>query len=176
MWRQSTKLEDQGFTFLEVLAGILIATTFVLVATQAIVIATVFRVRAQRQSEAINWIQKNLEGIQFQAALDISVTVGGVTCDPENSTSMGYGKALMEIVAEETIDDSDPPSKVEESFSETFVNQSYTITRTMSVYDRLPYNVVQVAYAVRPAEAGVAGAPIAELTTEVIADEAFDCY
>ena len=176
MQKISLKGSEPGFTFLEVLAGILMATTFVLVATQAMFIATTFRVRAQRQSEAINWIQENLEDIQFQAALDISSTIGGVTCDPANNTAMGYGKALMSIVADGTIDDTSPPSRVEESFSTTFVNRSYTVTRTLSVYDRLPYNVVQVSYSVQPTDLGTSGVRIAELTTEVIADESFDCY
>jgi prepilin-type N-terminal cleavage/methylation domain-containing protein len=59
--------KEQGFTLVEVLVAILIATIFVTVTMQMIVIATIFKVKAQENAEATNWIQEDLENIRYKA-------------------------------------------------------------------------------------------------------------
>jgi prepilin-type N-terminal cleavage/methylation domain-containing protein len=60
--------QEQGFTLVEVLVAILIATTFTLVTMQAVVIAAIFRTRAQQSAEATAWIQQDLEDVKHKAA------------------------------------------------------------------------------------------------------------
>jgi prepilin-type N-terminal cleavage/methylation domain-containing protein len=59
--------KEQGFTLVEVLVAILIATIFITVTMQMMVIATVFKVKAQENTEATNWIQGDLENVRYQA-------------------------------------------------------------------------------------------------------------
>jgi len=66
--RQKATLPIEGFTLIEVLAGIIIATIFVLITSQAIAISALYRVRAQRESEAWLWIQENFErDVKFES-------------------------------------------------------------------------------------------------------------
>ena len=59
--QQSNRSSEEGFTLIEVLAGIIMATVFTLVTTQAIAISALYRVKAQRQSEALQWIQQDFD-------------------------------------------------------------------------------------------------------------------
>ncbi|MBE9018092.1 prepilin-type N-terminal cleavage/methylation domain-containing protein [Chroococcidiopsidales cyanobacterium LEGE 13417] len=68
MFKKKPAKPEQGFTIIEVLIAILIALVFVTVAMQMVVIATMFRVRAQESAEATTWIQEDLEDIKYQAA------------------------------------------------------------------------------------------------------------
>jgi prepilin-type N-terminal cleavage/methylation domain-containing protein len=68
MFQKKVSKPQDGFTLVEVLIAILIAIIFVTVAMQMMVIATVFRVRAQEAAEATTQIQKDLENIKYQAA------------------------------------------------------------------------------------------------------------
>lgn len=58
---------DEGFTLLEVLVAMLIATFFVLGSMQALVLATALRVKAQESQRANQLIQEEIEVIHFQA-------------------------------------------------------------------------------------------------------------
>lgn len=68
MFKPKLLQQNQGFTLVEVLVAILIATIFVTVAMQMLAIAAVFRVRAQEFTEATNWIQENLEEVKYRAS------------------------------------------------------------------------------------------------------------
>lgn len=59
--------QEQGFTLIEVLVAILIITIFITTAMQAVVIAAIFKARAQEYAEATAWIQEDLESMKFQA-------------------------------------------------------------------------------------------------------------
>ncbi len=60
--------QEQGFTLVEVLVSILITTTFVATAMQAMVLAAVFKSRAKQYSEATTWIQEDLENVRHTAS------------------------------------------------------------------------------------------------------------
>jgi len=60
--------QERGFTLVEVLVAILIATIFTLAAMQALVVAAVFKVRAQQFVQATAWIQEELETVKDEAA------------------------------------------------------------------------------------------------------------
>lgn len=64
----SRQKKERGFTLLDVVLSILLASIFILVSLQAMVIATYLRVRAQQTSEAVLIIQEDLENIKYIAA------------------------------------------------------------------------------------------------------------
>jgi prepilin-type N-terminal cleavage/methylation domain-containing protein len=68
MLKPKSSKQEQGFTLIEVLVAILIATIFVTVSMQMMVIAAMFKARAQENAEATNWIQEDLENLRYQAA------------------------------------------------------------------------------------------------------------
>lgn len=68
MFKPKLIQQEQGFTLVEVLVSILITLLFVGVAMQAMVIAAVFKVRAQEFTEATTWIQEDMENIKYSAA------------------------------------------------------------------------------------------------------------
>jgi prepilin-type N-terminal cleavage/methylation domain-containing protein len=68
MFKKRLPKPEHGFTLVEVLVAILIATIFVTVTMQMMVMATIFKVRAQEYAEATNWIQQDLENVKFQAS------------------------------------------------------------------------------------------------------------
>lgn len=62
------KLQQQGFTLVEVLVAIMLMTVFVAVAMQTMVLAAVFKARAREFAEATTWIQADLEDVNYKAA------------------------------------------------------------------------------------------------------------
>lgn len=58
---------DTGFTLVEVLVGLLVIVGFISTAMQALVTATVFKVKGQELSEATTWIQEDIERVRFKA-------------------------------------------------------------------------------------------------------------
>lgn len=69
MFKPRLHQQEQGFTLVEVLVAILLTVIFTVVAMQAIVVATVFKVRAKQFAEATIWIQEDLEAVKRQSAL-----------------------------------------------------------------------------------------------------------
>ncbi len=58
----------QGFTLVEVLVAVVIATIFISVAMQMTVFAALFRIKAQEFAEATTWIQADLENeVKYKA-------------------------------------------------------------------------------------------------------------
>lgn len=68
MFKWKLPKQEQGFTLVEVLVAILIATIFVTIAMQMMAIAAVFKVRAQEYAEATTWIQEDIENVKYTAA------------------------------------------------------------------------------------------------------------
>ena len=67
LFKQKLPLREQGFTLAEVLIAIIITTLFVGVTMQGMVIAVLFRVKAQEYTEATSWIQEDLEDVKYKA-------------------------------------------------------------------------------------------------------------
>ncbi|PSO98083.1 MAG: hypothetical protein BRC51_15840, partial [Cyanobacteria bacterium SW_12_48_29] len=65
--RKLQRSTEEGFTLLETLVAMLVATTFVAATMQAMVIAAYSRIRAQETSEATALIQEDLEEVKFIA-------------------------------------------------------------------------------------------------------------
>lgn len=68
MLKPKSLQKNQGFTLVEVLVAILITTLFISAAMQTMVIAAIFKIKAQEFTEATNWIQTDLEEVKYKAA------------------------------------------------------------------------------------------------------------
>lgn len=67
-FNKKLKLAEQGFTLVEVLVAIVIATIFIGVAMQMTVFAAIFKIKAQEYAEATTWIQEDLENqVKYEA-------------------------------------------------------------------------------------------------------------
>lgn len=172
--RQQTQASSTGFTLIEVLAGILMATAFVLVAVQAIAISAVYRVRAQRESEALQWIQEDFENIKFGSLAPLTATCNATT------TIAGYGLALKTYTESTAFYNSiapDPNGDGDNNrLTRNLLNKSYLMNRDTDVYNVAPYNTMTVSYSISDPESDPnAERPIASFYTEVIPDAAFNC-
>lgn len=165
-----------GFTLLEVLVGILIATTFTLTALQALVIAAVFQVKAAQSSGATNWIQEQIEAIKFQAS---ELTADENLCNAETAEE-GYGDALEAQLpasqGEHTING--VTWKIVDNTNE-FPGEDLWLLRQAKPKAEEPYNVLTVEYATVLDNNGNPSSQesdiITQFYTEVIPDAAFDC-
>ena len=158
MFKPKLPNQDQGFTLIEVLIAILIATIFVTVAMQMMVIATVFKVRAQEFSEATNWIQEDLEDVKFQASQYSDTSKCSVLTSDD-----GFADGFRDLLTE--------------PIPKTFRNgKQFNLTRTTTPFSiapgTAPYDVLQVSYDVSPTSGG---SSIAKFYTEVIPNGALQC-
>lgn len=158
---------DEGFTLIEVLAGIIMATVFVLITSQAIAISAVYRIKALRETEALNAVQSDLEEIKFAALQNI--TQPNTSCDPGlGNTTLGYGNALIT-----TIGGTGPLSTTNNTVQ--LVSKDFTLTRTIFVADSEPYHMIGISYSVVNPDGPNGDNEITSFYTEVIPDAAFDC-
>lgn len=170
---QNPAIADQGFTLLEVLVGILMATTFTLVAMQALVSAIALKVQARRVSEAANWIRESYEEIKYDAA--------------------NYGHPLFPAACEET--SSDPGGSSYAAYFSNHIGRGttelikplpedggrrYILRRTVDMYDedygyaKAPYNMVKVFFEVIPLE-GDQTTALAYMEGEVLPEQVLRC-
>jgi len=77
MLRRKSRQQEQGFTLVEVIVAILIATVFVSITMQAMVMAVILKARAKEYSEAINWVQQDLEQAKHRASRYKITTASG---------------------------------------------------------------------------------------------------
>ena len=91
MFKPKIPKQEQGFTLIEVLVAILIATIFVTVTMQAMVIAAIFKIKAQEYSEATNWIQEDVENVKFQASQLGIKKVQSMTATDDTITISNHG-------------------------------------------------------------------------------------
>ncbi|MGB2924562.1 MAG: type II secretion system protein [Limnothrix sp.] len=166
------KKEQAGFTLIEVLAGMVMATVFVLITTQAIALSALFRVRAQRESEAVNWIQEDLENIKFAA---LFAPADENACDATTQAT-GYGQSLKAYVESANFIDEFSPDPDDDGDGDPttreMLNKPYEMERALDVYNFAPYSLLTASYSVVDPDSGLV---IADLYTEVIPDAAFDC-
>ena len=187
---------EEGFTLLETLVAMLVATTFVAAMMQAMVIAAYSRIRAQETSEATALIQEDLEEVKFIATKEKynpSETDLDNRCDAngdndrkfdknEANRDEGLADGLRDEVLEETkrnrYEITNPTdyktiySREVES-DEIEIGKNYVLKRTLNIPDKEPYNVLELEYEViNPQEDED---PVAEMYTEVIPDAAFEC-
>ena len=170
---------DRGFTMVDVLAAILIATGFFLASLQAAMIAAIFRVKANQSSQATVWIQENIEEIKFEAnqlAYNSSncgtyaTQLNGVIKPVDDTKSATFGSDVFKAV--KPVDTSNPqlnPKKI----SGTSV---WLLRRTVP-----DNNILQVTHLAvidnndAPSDPNLSQNRLVEIYTEIIADAVFQC-
>ena len=154
---------EEGFTLLETLVAMLVATTFVAATMQAMVIAAYSRIRAQETSEATALIQEDLENLKYEAS-ELPYTGNESKCNASSKTE-GFADALR--------DEYYSGDETRDSFTKSGSNsgKEYIITRKLIPSKEQP-NVLQVIYSVMPSSDDET---VAEMYTEVIPDAAFSC-
>ena len=161
--------KNNGFTLVEVLVGLLVITGFISTAMQALVTATVFKVKGQELSEATTWIQEDLEMVKFKASrlhytvTDPSKNEGSYEPDDvacKGSKDTGYASVLKEDL-----------EAVDEAKKSAIGNRPYTLTRDVLLPTTAPYNVLTLEYEVASAD----DIPIAVTHATVIPDASLAC-
>jgi type II secretory pathway pseudopilin PulG len=143
---QSSRDENQGFTMIEVLVGIILTLTFVAVSMQSFVVATAFKVRAREISEADKWIKSDLSSIRIDVAAKLDQDATSKEYRPNfaacraSSTTNGYSTRLETAIL---ATGSNTMSRTSE-----IGNRSYTVTRTLTPVNAAPYNVLTIEYTV----------------------------
>lgn len=154
--------QNPGFTLVEVLVGLLVIVGFISTAMQALVTATVFKVKGQELSEASIWIQEDLERVRFEATrLDLA-GVNLPTCQASDKTS-GYAARLRDRINTNTPVDTNKLS--------TIGNRPYTLSRTSILPTDSPYNILSLEYEVASAD----NIPITIVHTKVVPDMSLRC-
>ena len=163
---RSKKLNQQGFTIIEVLVSMLIIVMFIAIAMQLIVIASIFKARAEQYDRAVVWIQEDLESaIATAQVYEQSATPYSTKC---NATVASEGLAAG------LLNDPTGIGGTPKKFgTRIFGGKSFTMTRTadyVSSFD--PFRLLKLNYTVAPSKGGAA---IATISTEVIANATFKC-
>ena len=161
--RKLQRSTEKGFTLLETLVAMLVATTFVAATMQAMVIAAYSRIRAQETSEATALIQEDLENLKYEAS-ELPYTGNESKCNASSKTE-GFADALRD---EYYSSDATSGSSIKYGSNS---GKEYIITRKLIPSKEQP-NVLQVIYSVMPSSDDET---VAEMYTEVIPDAAFEC-
>jgi prepilin-type N-terminal cleavage/methylation domain-containing protein len=160
IYKKKSKSEA-GFSLIEVLVAMLIATFFVLGSMQALVLATMLRVQAQEQQRANQLIQEDIEQIQL-AARDLAVDYSKCSATTYNT---GYAKALQDGL----------PSVPADKKLLGDEGKTYRLTRTF-VESSSPYKVLRINYEVKEWNGtNLVGDAIATDYIEVIPNAAVQC-
>ncbi len=163
---QSTKLTQQGFTLIEVLVSMMIVVMFTAIGMNLIVIAAIFKARAEQYNRAVVWIQEDLEQtIAIAQKYEQSTTPYSTKC---NATVASSGLAAG-LLNDPTGIGGTPKTFGPRSFGGT----SFTMTRTADYANSFDsFKLLKINYTVAPASGGAA---IATINTEVIANAVFKC-
>jgi prepilin-type N-terminal cleavage/methylation domain-containing protein len=156
---------QQGFTMFEVLIALMISFLFLTGTLNAMVMATVMRVRAERQAQAGYWIKEDLEQIRALAANFNPATGNGCP------TSVGATFRDANNSA-----DTDPTNNGLASLptpgNRTILGRTASLTRTPAVSD----NVLRLTYTVTNTEITDPNKNVlASLYTEVLPAAALTC-
>jgi prepilin-type N-terminal cleavage/methylation domain-containing protein len=204
MFQQKLPQQEQGFTLVEVLVAILIVSVFIGTSMQAMVLATVFKVRAREYTKATTWAQEDIDNSRFQATLSnlpfvednaatASVNEQQRTCGKAatSSQSNGYAATLQNNLAALNSSKSiTVNSKTYTAIAGTTANpnprllgdKDFWLLRNATNSPTSPYSVLQLSYLVVPDNNGSPMASsnpqykqVAAIYTEVIPDAAFQC-
>ncbi|MBE9176418.1 prepilin-type N-terminal cleavage/methylation domain-containing protein [Synechocystis salina LEGE 06155] len=148
---------DRGFTMFEVLIALMISFLFLTGTLNAMVMATVMRVKAERQAQAGYWIKEDLERIRSDA---------DAFSDISNCPNVGTNYVTTGTMA---ANDGIPPMVTS---TKTILGRNATMTRTVTASG----NVVTLNYIVRNTEiTDVNKNILASLYTEVLPAAALNC-
>jgi Tfp pilus assembly protein PilV len=159
----------EGFTLIEVLVSILVATAFVGLSLQGILTATLLQAKALRRTEALNWIQGDLAELRWQARIS-QLAFDRARCKAPTA-DRGFADALRDQIAQTDVTGTAPynvPVQIKRNAS----GQEFELLRTLSIASS-PYHILSIQYQVRPRQSGAV--PVASFYSEVMADAAFQC-
>jgi prepilin-type N-terminal cleavage/methylation domain-containing protein len=153
---------ETGFTLAEVLISLLIVSIFVMVTLEALMLAAIFKTRAEQYDQAYTWIQEDLELVKFKASEYEKDAFPPARCsatDPSNGLAAGF---LSDIGGSPQV-----------MGPRLLGGKNLILTRT-AVYATSadPFKLLQINYAVTPQDGGTA---IATLYTEVLPHAALKC-
>ncbi|MEM7758911.1 MAG: hypothetical protein AAF298_12415 [Cyanobacteria bacterium P01_A01_bin.40] len=181
--------QETGFFTLEILVSLLIAMTFVLVALQSMVYATMLKVQAQERQRANQLIKEEIERVN---ALASNIAEDHANkCDP-GTYANGYAQDLWNVVQTYTNPPtSSNPPPIEFLFQETQADGTIAesgrqyglnrvhVSRNITDADanaNAPYRTLQIGYEVREWDGNqFMGNAIADTYIEVIPDVALSC-
>lgn len=151
--------QEQGFTLAEVLVSILITSIFFAVAMQAVVIAAIFKARAEQYDEAVTWIQEDSELVIHQAS---EYDPYPSKCSAATSAN-GLAAGLLDYIG------GTPKTEGLRILGGT----AFILTRTADYATSFdPFKLLKLTYTVTPQSGGSA---IATVSTEVVPDAVFKC-
>ncbi len=163
---QLRKYSQQGFTILEVLVSLLIVVMFIGIAMHLMVVASIFKARAEQYDRAVVWIQEDLEQAIYTSQ---QYEQNAIPYSPKCNATVprdGFAAGLL----------NDPTGigGTPKNFGiRTFGGTSFTMTRTADYINSFdPFKILKLNYTVAPASGGAA---IATISTEVIANATFKC-
>jgi type II secretory pathway pseudopilin PulG len=187
--RNITSLQSsvQGFSLLEVMAGILLSLTFTGVAMQALVTSTVLKVRAQEEGESATWIQENIELIRHVADklayVDSRYNVELPPCRATSET-VGYGDRLRDELNKVEFKGGNIANNTSSENQRVFNvvsskgNRPYTVQRRTQVKTSDSYlgsnyifNVLEVSYLVQDDQ----GKDISNSYVEIVPEVSLRC-
>jgi type II secretory pathway pseudopilin PulG len=119
-----------GLSLVEVVAGMLIAGTFVAVALQAMVVAKSFQAKGTEFNQANNWIQQDLESVKQQAALYQSTTLANAVAGGSNTLAVGWANGFA--TGNRIRVGTDPTTYQISAVNATATPKTLTITPTLS--------------------------------------------
>jgi hypothetical protein len=166
----------KGFSTVEVLVGILLTLIFLGVAMQAMVMATAIKIKAQQDSEATNWIQKDVEYIRgvsddLHKSSGTDAETGAARYETEvekceaSTAEAGYARDL------ETTITTEKPGPI--AYTSSIGSRPYRLARSTSISNSAPH-VLKITYKVY-AGTETTGTPVATFYTESIPSAAFSC-
>ena len=129
MIKQKVPKQEQGFTIAEVLVSILIITLFIAIAMQMMVVAAVFKAHAKQSSEAINWIQQDMENVKYQAAKLKSTTLVAAAATGDNVLKVSWVDGFQ--VGDTLIVGTDNTSNTISSINSTASPPTLTLSSTL---------------------------------------------
>ncbi|PSB35040.1 prepilin-type N-terminal cleavage/methylation domain-containing protein [Chlorogloea sp. CCALA 695] len=162
----SKKSYQKGFTLIEVLVSMLIIVMFLGIAMHLMVIASIFKARAEQYDRAVVWIQEDLEQTIFIAqGYEHDATPYSLKCNATVASS-GLAAGLLE--------DPHGIGGTPKNFgTKSIGGTTFTMTRTADYTNSFdPFKLLTLNYTVAPANGGAA---IVTISTEVIANAVFKC-
>lgn len=185
---------ENGFTLVEVLVAVLLTTLFVATAMQAVAISALMKLRAREYSEAITWIQEDVETVK---SISSNLAEDATKCQTQNpSASGGYAALLQTKLPRDTTKNITVNSQVYTAVnnpgfrqiagSTLWLMRSEVIDDNPSVDGSIKYDPafmsLSLNYLVVPNKGNAPTTPtdknyrvVAALETEVIPNAAFKC-
>jgi prepilin-type N-terminal cleavage/methylation domain-containing protein len=171
------QMPDQGFTLSEVLIAILLATTFVAVALQGLVVAMLLKSKAFQVAEANRWVQADLEQIRSQITLNqIPLSPNRSRCHPAQIED-GFADLIRDNLAKGNVSGGDD-YQLSPIVETSKMGKTFQIARTLSI-PATPENtqakILGIQYLISPTQGGNVEPSILHFYTEVMADAALQC-